>query len=226
VERRIYPLYNSPVDKICISIGERPKSEIRSLLAGNSFVELRLDLISDFEPLEELLKTAQAKIIVTCRAGRFSEAKRVELLKRAIESNCFAVDLEYDNPAKELIQLAKTRGVKVIISYHNSVNTPSTESLQRVVEEALKLGADIVKIACEVKSSRDSARLIGLLDSETPLIISGMGEQGKLVRIVAPLFGSLCSFSSVDKDSMTATGQLTQAEMSSSLETLSTFLSR
>jgi 3-dehydroquinate dehydratase-1 len=208
------------VEKICISIGDRPRVQIRELLSAGGLCELRLDLISDFEPLEELIRHSTAKVIATCRPGRYPETERVSLLTRCVKAHCFAVDLEYEYTLKEVMTLAKESGVKVLISYHNMTETPEIGELRSVVRQAGTLGADIIKIACQVNSARDAARLIGLLDSPEPLIISGLGEQGRILRVIGPILGSLCSFASVDEASATASGQLSGAALSEALLSL------
>ena len=77
-------------------------------------------------------------------------------------------------------------------------------------------GADIAKIACKVHSERDNIRLLGLLDREKSggeLVVVGMGEQGRITRIVAPFLGSPFTYASLAEGKETAVGQVSKNKL-------------
>lgn len=70
------------------------------------------------------------------------------------------------------------------------------------------------------RSERDSARLLGLLDRNERVVVVAMGTRGRVVRIVAPLFGSPFTFASLHIGKETAEGQIDRATLSKLLHVL------
>ncbi len=224
-----------PESRICISIAEKGFVACKQALAKiakTDLAEIRLDkaAISEFDIAK--IFSSRKNLIATCRPSENqdqtqssisdpSDLKRKTLLLAAISAGASYVDIELesnDRYQKELIAAAKKRGCKVIISYHDYQKTPSRAGLDAVVESCFDAGADIAKIACMVATDaaaadRDASRLLGLLDDKRKLVVIGMGERGRIVRIVAPLLGSIFAFVSPGKGKETALGQLTRNEL-------------
>jgi len=72
-----------------------------------------------------------------------------------------------------------------------------------------------------VNSKAEAARLLGLLDDERELIIVGMGDEGKIVRIAAPLLGSRIAYVSQGKGKETASGQMAAEELERKMKEIS-----
>ena len=85
--------------------------------------------------------------------------------------------------------------------------------LLEIINRCFNSGADIAKIVCKVNSSKDNARLLGLLDSEKKLAVIGMGEKGKITRCLSPLLRGVFTFASISKGKETAQGQIAFSEM-------------
>ena len=67
---------------------------------------------------------------------------------------------------------------------------------------------DVVKIATNVVNDNDNIELIKLLiNKDKDVIILGMGEKGKIIRIISPLLGGYLTFASVDNN-ISASGQI------------------
>lgn len=199
--------------KICICLGDIDRKAALAELKSEALCELRLDLLQEIEPFSELLM-AGAKLVVTCRPNnKQSNSVRLELFKRAIEHAVYAIDLDLDDPLlpslREQILSSKTR---LILSYHNFLDTPEGEKLNELRNSAYNTGAHIFKLATKVNSKNDVIRLLSLLEDEREQIIVGMGELGKIVRVTAPYLGSLFSYVGT-KDSKTAPGQLSSSEL-------------
>lgn len=198
---------------ICISIAEQTVSKCINALKGVNFAEIRLERIKE-RPLEEgIMKifSGRAKLIATCRPNGLSENERKSALLQAIDAGAAYVDVEVEAPdryKKEIVQKAKSRNCQVIISYHNHGKTPKKAELEQILNWCFESGADIAKIACKVNSNADNARLLSLLDSDKKIILIGMGEKGKITRIVAPLLGSQFTFASASAGKETAEGQI------------------
>lgn len=211
---------------ICISIGEKTVEGCLESLRGAELAEVRLDMLDEAELTVENIRkifSSGGKLIATCRAGEVSDEKRLELLIGAVEAGAAYVDVEVeakDDYKKKLVDKARAKGCKVIVSYHDHRRTPGTEEMKQIIGWCFGSGADIAKIACMVKSDSDNARLLGLLNSDKKLVVVGMGPKGKITRIVAPLLGSQFTFASAGAGKETAEGQLDRQTLAKVLDAL------
>lgn len=189
---------------ICISIGNCSKNELIHKLKETEFAEIRLDLL-DWITLADIKEifSNHKNLIATFRPGKVSEKERLGSLKTAVEAGAAFVDIETENSAEFISEIAKTarrHGTKIIISYHNHENTPALKPLQKIVVDALGKGADIVKVACKVNSQRDCARLLSLLDGKRVVVPAGMGKKGLVTRISALFLGAPFTYAGFDHD--------------------------
>lgn len=198
--------------KICVSIGNCTVEEFELQLRGQEMAEARLESISGLgESGVRRIFSSNKNLIATCRAGKLKDDERRKLLLAAVAAGAAYVDVEVDAPddyKAEIVKAARARKCKVIVSFHDYQKTPVREELMQIVKWCFDSGADIAKIACKANSGRDAARLVGLMDSEKPVIAIGMGEQGRITRVAALLLGSPFTFASVSKGKETAEGQL------------------
>ena len=196
---------------ICISIGETSIQKCLQELDGINFAEIRMDMINPSMDDVKAIFSTHNNLIATCRPGTLDEKTRKKILISSIEYGAAFVDIEVesnDEYKKDIINKAKYYGCKVIMSFHNEEKTPNKIELEHIITCCFKSGADIAKIACKVCSNKDNARLLGLLDSDYPLIVIGMGDRGKITRIFAPMLGSLFTFASIKHGGKTGNGQL------------------
>ncbi len=215
--------------KICVSVAEtNTDSFVKSLMRlqayGMELAEIRIDALEASERTGENIKrifNQPIKLVATCRLDQAYENVRKNLLLAAVGCKAAYVDIEVGAPEiyrAEISSAASVAGCKTIISYHDFGKTPSREELERIVERCFESGADIAKISCMVNSATDSARLLGLLGHGRPLIVSGMGEKSRLVRIMAPLLGSEFTYASIETGGETALGQMDMLEVKKLLE--------
>jgi 3-dehydroquinate dehydratase-1 len=206
--------------KICVALGNISRSEALSILKFEELCELRLDLMPEAEPIEELVK-AGAKCIATCRENQsLTESKRRALLLEAVEAGVYAVDLDIgDKLITDLSPQIKKSGAQLILSHHDFAQTPLLSELISIREAAFKMGADVFKLATQVNSDKDAARLLFLLEDARKQVVIGMGELGKITRIAAPFLGSLFTYVS-PPNSKTAPGQLEADELRSIWSTI------
>ena len=114
-------------------------------------VELRVDQMSDVL-LERLCKEVEKPNILTCRSkmqGGFfkgTEAERLALLKSGAQLEFDYVDVEIES-LKEPFPKGKA---KLILSHHDFSGVP--KDVSDIVQRALDLDADVVKIAVRVHS--------------------------------------------------------------------------
>jgi len=190
----------------------------QELLPGVELAEIRLDGADlSFDEIHRIF-TFHANLIATYRpkAGNEAPGKRKMALLTAVEAGAAYVDVEIEAGApykKEVMQAARQQGCRVIISYHNYINTPSKKQLEAIIEQCFSEGADIAKIACQVNSEADSARILSLYDypgqlHQGKVAAIGMGEKGKITRLAAPLLGAPFTYASTSMGKETAPGQL------------------
>ena len=181
---------------------------------GAKLVELRLDYIGRSIDLGRLLKDRPTPVVVTCRrredGGRWerTEEERLMLLRSAIAMGIEYVDLEEDT-AKKIPRYGKT---KRIVSLHNFEGTPDDlEDLHRTLSE---VDADVVKIAVQANSFRDTARMLDLMrNAQVPTIGISMGDFGTPTRILATRYNAPFTYCVFNSDRRVAPGQLSFDQM-------------
>jgi len=201
---------------ICVSLAEPTAAACLRALEGVGLAEIRLDKMRIGPAGVRQIFTRHRPLVATCRPGGMPENKRRRLLLAAVEAGAAFVDIELEAGAgfrRRLLGAAHARNCRVIVSHHDFRKTPPMAELEAAVRRARASGADIVKIACRVRERRDNARLLGLLDLESPLIVVGMGKRGRLTRIAAPLLGSLFTYATLGKGKETAEGQMDAASL-------------
>jgi 3-dehydroquinate dehydratase-1 len=201
---------------ICVSIGNCTAEECLKAIAGQELAEIRMDSVSGLTPAIARKIFSRKGLVATCRPGKMPDAARKELLFAAIDAGAEFVDVEVDASdafKQEIVEKAHAKGCKVVVSFHDYSKTPVRGELEQIIKWCFESGADIAKIACKVESKRDAARLLGLLDSERKLVVVGMGKQGRITRIVAPLLGSQFTYASFSAGKETAPGQLEKQEL-------------
>jgi len=218
---------------ICVSIAEATADGcIRALkgVKGAEMAEIRLDLMKQVSArdVENIFSLSQpARLIATCRPNdKMDDEERGSLLAMAIGSGAAYVDIEIDSGEdyrKMIMEKARSKGCKIIVSYHDYNGTPQAEELRQIVERCFESGADIAKIACMVNTGQDNARLLGLLDmdgreGEGRIVVVGMGEKGRITRVAGPLLGSPFTLASLERGKETAKGQMDAASLGKLLD--------
>ena len=126
-------------------------------------------------------------------------AERLALYEEALLT-VSAVDLEISrNEIPGLVEAARAAGALVIGSFHDFHGTPSAAALAGIVREGLTQGADIVKIATLIGTTKDEMRLESLMEASDPLAIIGMGPEGPRTRVSFPRAGSLLTYGFLDQ---------------------------
>ena len=188
-------------------------------------IELRLDLIVSSDPLETLkaLRQATAKpIIATARhkseGGLFqaSEAERSDLLiKAAAYADYVDVELSAEIRDAVISNIAKP----AIVSYHDFEAMPDDKELAGIYGRMKQAGAAIAKIAVTPQEKKDNLRILEfLLEADAPLCMIAMGDLGRHMRALAPLYGSALTYAYVAES--TAPGQMSLSELCQALRLL------
>ena len=200
---------------ICVSIGSVSYEEVSAILSQSAMAEIRMDLLDMNADQYHRIFSSHNNLIATCRPGIYQERQRSELLQNALKSGAAYVDLEIETSEKwrkPIHLLAESLGRKLIISWHNYEKTPPAKELKSVVQSMFDARADIAKIACQVNSPEDNAVLLSLYAEFKNLVAIGMGKQGIITRLAAPLLGAPFTFAATDAFK-TADGQLSKSQM-------------
>jgi len=212
--------------RIVASLGRNALKDVNSL-EGAEVVELRLDLFEDHveDPLDvarRIRDSTSLPIIVTNRmnseGGRFlgGEQERIQILMRC--SDCAdMIDIEMRAPLlHEVLRIAEK---PVIISYHDFSGMPKSGEMRAILEKIKGAGADIAKIAVTPSNLKDNLEILSfLLEADMPLCMIAMGEVGRHIRAVAPIYGSVLTYGYVSD--ATAPGQMSVRDLRKSLRLL------
>ncbi|MEL7663400.1 MAG: type I 3-dehydroquinate dehydratase [Methanosarcina mazei] len=208
---------------------------------GADILEIRLDLLGIRNPerAAEMIREIKAEtglpIIVTSRSGAEGgkwdgkEEDRTELLINllSLKDGPDAIDIELSAGMKErnrVIKAAKDRGTAVIVSSHDFLKTPPLQNMRTIIEEMFLAGADIAKLAVMPLSVEDTLNLLRVTldfkDAGKSVCTIAMGSQGKHTRVVAPFYGSVLTYASIESDESAAPGQLPVNEIKRIMEML------
>jgi len=202
---------------ICASISEKNVEKCIESINRVDMAEIRIDLAGFSNGDIKKVFSRRKKLIATCRPGKIKDDDRAEILKIAIESGATYVDIEYEAPAEyknDLIDFAHKHQCDVIISYHNYDRTPELDELEKIVHDCYEQGADLAKVATHVNMNRDNSKILSLYKAPGRLIAIGMGDLGKISRIVAPFLGAEFTYASLTDNAPTAPGQISYEKLS------------
>ena len=214
---------------ICISIGDYGLDACRKALRRcekyrrqfpDLVAEIRLDLCGLGEDeVHELFSGSRIPLIATCmkRSSHLCEA--------AVLAGAVYVDINvfsYISLKKEEQALLRSRGTRLILSFHDYQMTPKTEALAKVYKEAVRAGADIVKIVTTASSTEDALRVLDLYRMQrdgslgrrrVPLTAFAMGDEGRFSRLEAYRLGAPFIYCALRKKDIVAPGMFTMEEV-------------
>lgn len=215
--------------RICIPVKDGGFTAIKKKIeAANShadIVELWADELNE-EDLKKLIQLSKKPVLAVCRAkeerGNFkgTEKERIEMLIKSAKYGAEFIDVGIHTAPGLIRNLKKTckdYRAKLIISFHDWIDTPSLMEMQKIVLRAKRLGADIAKIAVQINKWPDNVLIFELTKwarkNNIEIIAIGMGDLGHISRIGAPILGAYLTYVALDNKSKTAPGQLTIKEI-------------
>jgi len=191
---------------------------------------------ADVVEVAALIKQAAGGIPVlfTRRSSReggepipLDEAQVVALYRAVCDSaQVDFIDYEMGNdPAHvaEVRELSWSRGVQLVLSFHDFQRTPGVGFLNQRFEQAEQLGADIAKVAVMPRAMEDVLTLLtATLQSSRalsiPVVSMSMAGAGSVTRLCGWAFGSALTFAVGDRAS--APGQLPIEDLEAALAVL------
>ena len=185
--------------------------------------EIRLDMMDTFD-LNAIIRASERAVLVTYRSkeeGGKSDADpetRANHIITAIQEGADLVDVELSMPQKLKDKIFAARGnSKIVVSTHINDSTPSNADLEKIFNDSVATGADIIKIITRAETWEDNLRVLELipmaLDQGIKIIAFCMGPIGKISRILSHLMGAHLTFTSLEKGQESASGQIPINEM-------------
>lgn len=153
----------------------------------------------------KVLKRHELPLIGTIRGqseggkAKLTDEQRAALYQH-ISPLVDAIDVDLSaSILKDVVAIARRNKNTVILSYHDFQGTPSEARLDEIVRKAISLGAHVTKIAAKAKAESDVVRLLQFTMNrrEKHLVTISMGNIGSIARLVAPLTGSLMTYTSI-----------------------------
>ncbi len=186
------------------------------------------DKLCDMVALERLMRNlgdilSDIVLLFTIRSEReggeklgFTSPSIYDINKYVIDnrlSDMVDIELFSEEPEiQELLQLAKAKNVKIIMSNHDFNNVPAGDEIVSRLCRMQDFGADVAKIAVMPHSNETLFDFFKAIDmmyekfSEVPLVAICMGKQGAISRICGELIHSAITFSTLEGAS--APGQI------------------
>ena len=209
----------------------------RAEASGAAIIELRIDLLEpeerSIEKVKEFLTSLNMSVIITNRrreeGGSFTgtEDERIEILRSIMATEMVdAVDIEFLADGRdEIIEEAKKHHIPVILSFHDFSGMPAPAEILELIDAMYNAGGSIAKIAVTPGTPYDTLNLLQLThqvssDGHGQLLITiGMGDWGRHLRVIAPLYGSVLTYGFIE-DEAVAPGQFSVHELREMLEKL------
>jgi 3-dehydroquinate dehydratase type I len=194
-------------------------------LAGERFLEFRLDYLSDPERgiagmKRFLTRHPDCTILATCRRrqnqGKFTGSieEQLQILDAAREAGAHAVDLEIESAENCEERLADLRAsTYLLLSYHNYGGTPPR--LDNVLRRMTRIPAHGYKVVTTARKPSDTSRLLALAKTfpKVPTILLAMGETGFATRVLSPSLGGLYTYAAPNMAGGTASGQVSAKQL-------------
>lgn len=214
--------------KYCLPVIAKSTKEVVSLIEKNydyDFYEIWLDYIDDLNVnfALELIKKYKDKNFIFLFRRKNLENTRLDTDKKlniidAIKDHNSYLDLDINDQINELEYIKSNKtNIRKIISYHNYEETPGEDELIKIINFMNKFDPAVVKIAAMCKNSADAIRLMTLIhilnDKKLEFIVTGMGKQGKIVRIYGMLNGNFVNFAPNDRVKPSADGQMLKKDL-------------
>lgn len=206
--------------KLCVPLKSPTFALIQRAQKNADLVELWIDTL-DENQVEKLVLASKKPVIVVCKGkdekGEFTGTNQVKIEKliAAARAGARLIDIGSNVPQnliKKLKLEVKKADSELIISTHYWSNTPTIAALEQHALALKKRGADVVKIATTLINPADSVTLFELATRLTKrklrFVVVGMGPLSQISRIGCSLLGGEFTFVALNKESVTAPGQL------------------
>ena len=184
--------------------------------------ELRLDaLYPRTEHLRSKIGRIPAQLIITARhpleggLNQLPPQTRCKLLRSFLPRATYLdVELRSTPRFAPLLQEAKARKIKIIISFHDLLGTPTAHQLDKIARAGESFDADIVKIATRTDEREQLERLMDFFlrtRDQMKIAVMGIGRSGRIARKEFARQGSILNYAHLDGSKVE--GQLSIREL-------------
>ena len=184
------------------------------------FFELRLDATQpQLSQMAKLTAQLARPLIITARdpkeggSQKISLGERSKLLRGYLPwASLIDIELGSVSALRSVLQAARERNVKCILSVHSLVETAPPEKLRGFVEEAQELSPDVFKIVNRTDTPAQLTQLLEFLQENKnvlPVSAMGVGKLGRLSRVRLMQAGSVLNYAHLGESSLE--GQLSLA---------------
>lgn len=214
--------------KYCLPIIKTGQAEVLTAIHDNladySYFEVWLDYIHNLDEafINHLIAMCGDKLLLLFRRKNLEPikmdlAKRLHILNMLINTSSM-IDLDVTTQVDELDYICEhDLSLKIILSYHNYEHTPDSVQLTEIIATMKGYHPHMYKLSTLCDSQEDALRLLQLLlrlkGQNLRAIISGMGEQGAMVKVFGALWGNEMTFAPVTASEQSAPGQLTRQQL-------------
>ena len=208
---------------VCTSVSARTPAELRAKAqrafnSGTDLVEFRLDSLRPFRSKAQEITEFLSRAILTVRSqgegGDFKgrEPDRLDAIRASCEQGPAYVDVELRTLRANHDLVSELAGQKLIVSWHDSLQTPSKARLASILATARAFG-DLAKLVPTAREASDNLAVLSLYDCRAPAPIAFcMGEAGVLSRVMAIELRTPIVYASLPGE-QTAPGQLTLSKL-------------
>lgn len=210
--------------RICVALGFRTSAELaraveREYRDGNTFLELRLDHLSNPADGIELIRRLRAQqpelcLLATCRhaanKGGFEGSidQQLTILQDASSAGAQLLDLEVESAelAKNRVPELRSQSA-LVVSYHNFDSTPA---LATAWNRLRKVAADAYKLVTTGRKPTDNLRVSEFFRAkhDVPLVAFAMSDVGVATRVLSLAGGCLYTYAAPIEGPGTAPGQI------------------
>ena len=181
-------------------------------------VEIRLDQLVQEKNLKEKISSISHPLLLTCRHPKeggqnniSDPLKRISLIEPLLPfASAIDIELSEFDKMKNIVSEAKSKGIKIILSYHNFKTTPETSDLNLIISEAEGLDVDIIKIATTTNALKELIDLLRIKKNSKieNLSFMGMGNFGMASRLIAAQSGSILNYTAIGETTIKGQWQL------------------
>lgn len=203
---------------ICVSVQAKTTEQTLEDITGivdADLIEVRLDYKEEELDLVRIAEASSLPLVGTNRRpdqggkAKESESKRIQILRKSVEAGFKYIDLESSTEnLSQIVKELQEMGAKVIASYHDFENPLSYNEIEEKCEELAESGCDMTKIIGWANGIEDNIPYLAFNKKHPENLSFGMGAEGVISRIMAPLAGALYTYASLEDGKELAPGQV------------------
>lgn len=146
--------------------------------------------------------------------------KKVDSLMKPLLDSMVWLDLDLKEGGEILASLPKDRSAKLVISFHDFQSQPEEVYLLKLLNKMDAIGADVRKLAVTPRTNEEVLTLLSLRQRLQSAIIVGMGDLGRVTRVLGAMWGNVFDYAPETREDSNAPGQLTRDDFEAALKIL------